>query len=211
MNELKKERKKREINKFPKLWKEIFRVFMLDKREGLKEPEIVKKVREKKIKRKLTIPEKNQVERYNYLKDKKNNFYKKLTAEEILLLAGVKYSDRTQTHIRDHLEKLAKTGLILKEIAKDRKNKFIWSINYNFNEGLKFLYDSPESLEGMQDNKEAFELSMDNFKDKTRILKSHAKAIITSNKDVEGVEVVQEVYDNWENKEHVDDLIKKFH
>jgi hypothetical protein len=211
MNELKKERKKREINKFPKLWKEIFRVFMLDKREGLKEPEIVKKVRDKKIKRKLTIPEKNQIERYNYLKDKKNNFYKKLTAEEILLLAGVKYSDRTQTHIRDHLEKLAKTGLILKEIAKDRKNKFLWGINYEFNEGIKFLYDVPDALEGMKENKEAFELSMENFKDKTRILKSHAKTIITSNKDVKNVEIVEEVYDNWENKEHMNDLIKKFH
>ena len=139
------------------------------------------------------------------------NFYKKLTAEEILLLAGVKYSNRTQTHIREHLERLAKSGLIIKEVAKDRKNKFLWSINYKFNEGLKFLHDSPESLEGMKENKEAFELSMENFRDKTRILKSHAKAIITSNKDVEGVEVVQEVYDNWEDKEHMNDLIKKFH
>lgn len=209
MNELKKEKKKREVNKLPKLWKEIFRVFMLDKREGLKEPEIAKKKKDGRIK-KLTIPQKNQIKRYNYLKNKKNNFYKKLTAEEILLLAGVKYSDRTQTHLRHHLEKLAEKKILIKERAKDRQNKFLWRMNYNFSEGLKLLYECPWILEDMKENQDAFELSMDNIKQKTKILKSHAKTLIVANKNSEEAEVVQEIYDNWENKEHMDKMIKDF-
>lgn len=210
MNELKNERKKREINKLPKLWKEIFRVFMLDKREGLKEPEIVRKKRDGRIK-KLTIPQKNEIKRYNYLKNKKNNFFKKLTAEEILMLAGIKYSERTQTHIRDHLEKMANKKILTKELAKDRKNKFLWRMNYNFSEGLRLLYECPWILEDMKENQDAFELSMDNMKQKTKILKSHAKTLIVANKNSDESEVVQEIYDNWEDKEHMDNLIKKFH
>jgi len=201
--------KKREVNKLPKLWKEIFRVFMLDKREGLKEPEIVKKKREGRIK-KLTIPQKNQIKRYNYLKNKKNNFFKKLTAEEILMLAGIKYSERTQTHLRDHLEKLAKKKVLTKERAKDRKNKFLWRMNYDFNEGLKLLYECPFILEDMKENQDAFELSMDNMKQKTKILKSHAKTLIVANKNSDEAEVVQEIYDNWEDKEHMNNMIKDF-
>ena len=201
--------KKREVNKLPKLWKEIFRVFMLDKREGLKEPEIVKKKREGRIK-KLTIPQKNQIKRYNYLKNKKNNFFKKLTAEEILMLAGIKYSERTQTHLRNHLEKLAKKKVLTKERAKDRKNKFLWRMNYDFNEGLKLLSECPFILEDMKENQDAFELSMDNMKQKTKILKSHAKTLIVANKNSDEAEVVQEIYDNWEDKEHMDNMIKDF-
>ena len=84
-------------------------------------------------------------------------------------------------------------------------------MNYSFNEGLGVLHDFPDILDGMKDNEEAFELSMDNFKEKTRILKSHAKAIISSNKNVKGKEIAQEVYDNWEDEEHMNNLLKEFH
>jgi len=41
-------------------------------------------------------------------------------------------------------------------------------------------------------------------------LKSHAKTLIVANKNSDEAEVVQEIYDNWEDKEHMDNMIKDF-
>jgi hypothetical protein len=215
MNELKKEEKKRspkQSNKLSKYKKSFFRVYILNEKKGLAEPVLNdSSFKEDKRKRPNEIDE-YRLMRYNYLK-KGYNIRKKLTPAEILLLEGEgKITERSLTHLRDVLKRLVNKKVLIKYQEDYGKIKrFVYGFNYKYNLPFFFLWVFPSLSKIMYQNKGAFELSMDDLKNKDKILKSHGEtALSMSDAPKSEKKIVRKILSNWENKEEMEKLLRGY-
>lgn len=208
----KKKRKPKKPNKLSKYQKSFFRVYILNEKRGLVEPELNDSSFKGDKRKKPNEIDEYRLRRYNYLK-KGYNLRKKLTPAEILLLEGEgNITERNLTHLREILRGLVEKKVLIKYQEDYGKIKrFVYGFNYKFNLAFFFLWVFPSLSKIMSQNKSAFELSMDDLKNKDKILKSHGEtALNVSNAPNSEKKIVKKILSNWENREEMEKLLRGY-